>query len=416
MDRLVIDDLELNGKRVLTRVDFNVPIKDGKVVDDTRIQAAVPTIKKIVSDGGRLILMSHLGRPKGEVDKQLSLKPVAARLGELIDKKVKMAGDCVGPGVQKMVEGLANGDILLLENTRFHKEETANDPEFAKQLAESGEVFVNDAFGAVHRAHASTVGITKHLKESAAGYLLQSEVENLTRLLEDPEKPFVVILGGAKVSDKLKVIRNLVTKVSALCVGGGMAYTFLKAKGVAVGDSLLDDERVAMANNVMVVANNPHPYKRFAFLLPLDHVVAKSTDESDYNIDETVNIPAGWKGVDIGPKTIAEFKAHINEAKSVFWNGPMGIFENDNFAKGTIEIARTVADATARGAFTVVGGGDSIAAIENAGMKDKISHVSTGGGASLEFMAGIDLPGIMALSKAKKKPVAKPVPEEAAAE
>jgi len=416
MDRLLIDDLELGRKRVLTRVDFNVPIKDSKVMDDTRIQAALPTVKKIISDGGRLILMSHLGRPKGEVNKELSLKPVAARLGELLDKKIKMADDCVGPKVQKLVEGLADGDILLLENTRFHKEETSNDAEFAKQLAGAGEVFVNDAFGAVHRAHASTVGVTKHLKESAAGYLLQSEVENLSKLLDEPEKPFVVILGGAKVSDKLKVIHNLVTKVSALCIGGGMAYTFLRAKGIAVGDSLLDDERVAMANNAMVVANNPHPYKRFAFLLPLDHVIANSSNDGDFRIDEGVSIPTGWKGVDIGRKTTAEFMAHIAEAKSVFWNGPMGIFENDNFAKGTIEIARAVADATARGAFTVVGGGDSIAAIENAGMKEKISHVSTGGGASLEFMAGMDLPGIMALSKAKKKPAPKPTADAATAE
>ncbi len=415
MDRLVIDDVDLAGKRVLVRVDFNTPITNGKVVDDTRIQAAIPTIRKVIADGGRLILMSHLGRPKGEANPEFSLKPVAARLSEILAKKVQMAGDCIGEAVVKMVEKLSDGDVLLLENTRFHKGETSNDEEFAKELAGLGDLFISDAFGAAHRAHASTVGVTKHLKQNAAGYLLQSEVENLGRLLESPEKPFVVILGGAKVSDKIKVIHNLVTKVSAICIGGGMAYTFLKARGHEVGDSMLDDERIATANNTMVVADNPHPHKRFAFVLPQDHVVANSGNNEDFKINERATIPPGWKGVDIGPKTEAEFKAHISSAKSVFWNGPLGICENDNFARGTIGIALGVAEASNRGAFTVVGGGDSIAAIEKAGVKDKISHVSTGGGASLEFMAGIDLPGIMALSKAQKKP-AKVEKEEAAVE
>ena len=403
MDRQVIDDLDLSGKRVLTRVDFNVPIADGKVIDDTRIEAALPTIKKIIGDKGKLILMSHLGRPKGEAKEEFRLKPVCERLSELIGQDVKMATDCVGESIENLANGLADGKVLLLENTRFHKEETANDAEFAKQLANLGDVYINDAFGAAHRAHASTQGVAKLIKESGAGYLMQSEVENLTKLLENAEKPYVVILGGAKVSDKLKVIHNLVTRVNAMLIGGGMAYTFLKAKQVGVGNSILDEERIAMAYNSMVVAQNPHPYKKLQFLLPEDHIIANGKAGLGFKTSGDADIPADWRGVDIGPKTVAKFKEIVNEAKTIFWNGPMGIFEDDNFAKGTIEIANAVAQATDRGAFTVVGGGDSIAAIEKAGVKDKISHVSTGGGASLEFLGGIDLPGIMALAKAKKK-------------
>ncbi len=404
MDRLVIDALDLKGKRVLTRVDFNVPISTGKVTDDTRISAAVPTINKIIKDGGKLILMSHLGRPKGEVKEEFSLKPIAAHLAEILGRKVKMASDCIGEEVDKMVNEMQEGEVLLLENTRFHKEETANAPDFSKQLASLGDVYVNDAFGAVHRAHASTEGVTKHLKESAAGYLLQSEILNLTKLLEEPEKPFVVILGGAKVTDKLKIIHNLVTRVSAILIGGGMAYTFLKAKDFGIGDSLQDAERIGMAYNTMVVAQHPHPHKNLEFILPRDHVIAHTGNHAEHKVSKQVEIPAGWQGVDIGPKTIEAYQNLIQSAKTVFWNGPMGIFENDAFAHGTMAIANIVAAATDKGAFTVVGGGDSIAAIEKAGIKDKISHVSTGGGASLEFLAGVDLPGIMALTKAKKKP------------
>jgi len=403
MDRLVLDDLELKGKRVLTRVDFNVPLSNGKVMDDTRIQAALPTLKKIIGDGGKLVLMSHLGRPKAGPTPEFSLKPVAAHLSQLLGKEVKMAPDCVGEEVQKMANALQEGEILMLENTRFYKEETKNDAEFSKKLATLGEVFVNDAFGAAHRAHASTEGVTKHLKESAAGYLLQAEVENLNKLLEAPQKPYVVILGGAKVSDKIKVIHNLVTRVSALLIGGGMAYTFLKAKEIAIGDSILDVEHLAMAHNTLIVVRNPHPYKKLKFVLPSDHLIARANNDKEYQVCEAAEIPAGWKGVDIGPKTVAEFKELISTAQTVFWNGPMGIFENNAFAAGTVEIAKAVAAATERGAFTVVGGGDSIAAIEKAGVKDRISHVSTGGGASLEFLAGIDLPGITALSKPRKK-------------
>lgn len=403
MDRLVINDLELNDKRVLMRVDFNVPITDGKVTEDTRIQAAVKSIKKVIVDGGKLILMSHLGRPKGEPNQTFSLKPAAKRLSEILGKEVKMAGDCVGSEVESMVNALNPGDVLLLENTRFHKEETANDGEFSSQLAAFGDVFINDAFGTAHRAHASTVGVTKTIKECAAGYLLQAELENLNKLQEAPEKPFVAILGGAKVSDKIKVIQNLVTKVSSILVGGGMAYTFLKAQKIEIGNSLLDDEHLSLAHNTLVVADNPHPHKKFDFILPSDHVVASKSNMAEFKTNDSVSIADGWLGVDIGPKTIAAFKEKILNAKTVLWNGPMGIFENDNFAKGTMEIANAVAEATAKGAFTVVGGGDSVAAIEKAGIRDKISHVSTGGGASLEFMGGADLPGIMALTKAKKK-------------
>lgn len=410
MDRLVIDDLEIRGQRVLTRVDFNVPITDGKVSDDTRIRAALPTIKKIINEGGKLILMSHLGRPKGVAKPEFSLKPVAEHLSRLLNKEVKMAPDCIGDAVENMVAALKEGDILLLENTRFHKEETDNDPEFSKKLADLADLYVNDAFGSAHRAHASTEGVAKHVKEAAAGYLLLEEVENLSKLLEAPEKPYIVLLGGAKVSDKIKLIQNLVTKISAMLIGGGMAYTFLKAEDIAIGDSLLDEEHLAKARNLLTVMRNPHPYKKLQYVLPLDHVIANSQNEVEYKTTEKAGIPDGWRGVDIGPRTIAQFKEFIASAKTVFWNGPMGIFEKDAFAKGTVEVARAVADATARGAFTVIGGGDSIAAVEKAGVKNKISHVSTGGGASLEFLGGVDLPGIMALTKAKKKPAPKPEP------
>ncbi len=413
MDRLVIDDVELQGKRVLMRVDFNVPMRDGEVEDDTRIRAALPTINKVLQSGGKLILMSHLGRPKGGHDPQFSLAPVARRLGDLIGKPVQMAPDCVGAEVEKLVEDLKEGEVLLLENTRFHPGETANDPEFAKQLAVLGEVYINDAFGAAHRAHASTEGVTKFIKECAAGYLLKREVEHLTRLLEAPEKPYVVILGGAKVSDKIRVIHNLITRASAILVGGGMSYTFLKAKGVPIGDSLLDDERLAVAYNTLVVASKPHPYKRVRFQLPADHVVMRSDNEAEHKVTSGPDIPEGWKGVDIGPGTVAAYVEQIHAAKTVFWNGPMGIFEREAFAKGTLAIAEAVAQATDRGAFTVVGGGDSVAAIEKAGVKDRISHVSTGGGASLEFLGGQDLPGITALSKARKAAPAKSAEAEA---
>jgi phosphoglycerate kinase len=403
MDRLTIDDLELTGKRVLMRVDFNVPIQNGAVSNDTRIRAALPSIEKVLQEGGKLILMSHLGRPKGQRLPEFSLKPVADRLSELLKKEVRFAPDCVGEEVEKMVADLKDGDVLLLENTRFHKEETANDPEFSKQLAALGDVYVNDAFGSVHRAHASTAGVTKFIKECAAGYLLKKEIENLSRLLEGFERPFVVALGGAKVSGKIEVIHNLITRVNAMLIGGGMSYTFLKARKIPVGDSLLEEDRVATAYNLLQVASFHHPRKPVEVLLPTDHVIARTQNEAEYKVHSEQSIPAGWKGVDIGPRTIEAFRQMILKSKTVFWNGPMGVFENPSFANGTVEVAKAVAEATRHGAFTVVGGGDSIAALEKAGLSDAVSHVSTGGGASLEFLAGKDLPGIVALSKAKKK-------------
>jgi phosphoglycerate kinase len=406
MDRLKLDDLEVTGKKVLTRVDFNVPLADGKVADDTRIRAALPTINKILADGGKLILMSHLGRPEGQVKKQYSLAPVAQHLSGLIGQKVQMANDCVGAQVEQLIAELQDGQAVLLENTRFHKEETANDADFSGLLARSAEVYVNDAFGSAHRAHASTVGVTKHIKEAAAGYLLQREVENLSRLLDNAERPFVTILGGAKVSDKLRVIHNFVTKVSTILIGGGMAYTFLKSDKISIGSSLYEKNSAAMAYNAMVVAKNPHPHKKVEFLLPVDHVIARENENGQFKNSDGIGIPDGWKGVDIGTETIKWYSEKIITARTIFWNGPMGIFENSNFAKGTMGIAESVAKATENGAFTVVGGGDSIAAIHQAGVADKLSFISTGGGASLEFLGGIDLPGIMALTKTKKRPVA----------
>jgi len=403
MDKLTIDDVELRGKRVLMRVDFNVPIQDGSVGDDTRIRAALPSIQKVIHEGGKLILMSHLGRPKGQRLPELSLKPVAERLGELLGSEVRFAPDCVGPEVEKMVAELNEGEVLLLENTRFYKEETDNDPEFSKQLASLGDLYINDAFGTVHRAHASTVGVTKFIKECAAGYLIKKEIENLSKLLEGYETPFVVALGGAKVSGKIDVIHNLITRVNGILIGGGMCYTFLKAKGIAIGDSLIEEDRVATAYNMLRVAAFHHPRKPVEMVLPVDHVIASSSNDADFKVHPEQSIPAGWRGVDIGPKTVEAFRQMILKSKTIFWNGPMGIFENPHFATGTIEVAKAVAQATRHGAFTVVGGGDSIAALDKAGLADAVSHASTGGGASLEFLAGKDLPGIVALSKAKKK-------------
>jgi len=402
MDKLVIDDVELTGRRVLMRVDFNVPILDGKIGDTTRIEAALPSINKVISEKGKLILMSHLGRPKGKVVEKYSLAPVAKKLSDYLGKAVTMASDCVGSEVEAAVNALNEGDVLLLENTRFHKAETENDATFSKQLASVADIFISDAFGAAHRAHASTVGVTKHLKENAAGYLLQTEIESLTKVLENPEKPYVVILGGAKVSDKIKVIQNLLTKASAIIIGGGMSYTFLKAKGYEIGGSLLEEAHLSLANNVMVVAKNPHPHKKIDFMLPSDHTIAREKSHGEFKVSEGVAVENGWQGVDIGPQSITHFTEKILNAKSILWNGPMGIFENDNFARGTMAVAQAVATATKNGAFSVVGGGDSVAALEKAGLKSAISHVSTGGGASLEFMAGMDLPGISALTKVKK--------------
>jgi len=396
MKKLSIDKVNLKGKRVLVRVDFNVPLDENlQITDDIRITSALPTIKKIISDGGRCILMSHLGRPKGGPNPKYSLKPVAVRLGQLLDKDVKFASDCIGEQVKAIVNSLANGDVLLLENLRFHPEEEKNDPAFAKQLAELGDVYINDAFGSAHRAHASTEGVTKFIKVCASGYLMQKELDYLGEAISNPLRPFTAILGGSKISGKIDVIENLLPKVDNLLIGGGMAYTFYKAMGYEIGTSLLEAEKVELAKEMLVKFKT----SKAKVILPKDNVVAAEfKNESPSSIVDADKIPADKMGLDIGPKTIEEFKNVILKSKTVIWNGPMGVFEFDNFAKGTDTIAAALAEATAKGAITVIGGGDSAAAIKKAGLDDKVSHVSTGGGASLEFLEGKILPGVEALN------------------
>jgi len=398
MAKLSIDDLELKGKRVLMRVDFNVPLTpDLKVADDTRIRAALPSIKKVIEAGGMAILMSHLGRPKGQVKEEMRLRPAAVRLGELLGREVKMAPDCVGPEVEAMVAAMKPGDVLMLENLRFNKAETDNDPEFAKQLAKLGDVYVNDAFGSAHRAHASTEGVTKYFAKCAAGYLMQKELVYLSKALESPAKPFVAIMGGAKISDKIELIENFLGRVDALLVGGGMAYTFLKARGVSVGSSLVESDKVELAAQLLQRAKA----KGVELLLPTDHVVAENPEsEGKAKVVDGEAVPEGLMGLDIGPKTIDLFRNKILAARTVVWNGPLGMFEKAAFAQGTMAIAKALAEATGKGAVTIVGGGDSAAAIAKAGLADKVSHVSTGGGASLEFLSGLKLPGVEALTEA----------------
>ncbi len=393
-----IDDVDVSGKRVFVRVDFNVPQDDtGAITDDRRIKAALPTIEALIARHAKVILASHLGRPKGAPNPKYTLKPAAVRLSELIGKPVALAADCVGTEAEKVVDSLKDGDVALLENLRFHAEEEANDPGFAKQLAALADVYVNDAFGAAHRAHASTEGIAKVLesegKPAVAGYLMKKELDYLGGALENPERPFVAILGGAKVKDKIAVITNLLAKVDTLIIGGGMAYTFLKAQGKEIGNSLLDSTNLEFAKKVL--AENPDKIK-----LPVDVTAASG---NPFNVDiatiqtKTVSvdaIPADWEGVDIGPETVADFGKIIHGAKLVIWNGPMGIFEFDQFATGTKGVAQALADSSAT---TIVGGGDSAAAVEKLGFADKITHISTGGGASLEFLEGKELPGVAAL-------------------
>jgi phosphoglycerate kinase len=404
MDKLTIDDIDLKEKRVLMRVDFNVPIENGKVTDDTRIRAALPTIQKILQSNAKLILMSHLGRPKGGPDPKYSLMPAATRLTQLLGKDVEMAPDCAGSDVEAMVNKLQPGQVLMLENVRFHKEEEKNDPEFAKKLAVLGDVYVNDAFGSAHRAHASTEGVAKiHKTAAVAGYLMKAELTALGKLLTGAQQPFVVILGGAKVSDKIQIIKNLVTRASHLLIGGGMAYTFLKAQGREIGKSLVEMEHLVTATNLMTVVVYSNPRKPVKLELPVDHVIGSNIEGTDAVAHSQIDIPADKLAGDIGPQTIKNFSMILAQAKTVLWNGPMGIFEKEPFAKGTMAIAAAVAEATGRGAFTVVGGGDSVAALSKSGLTNKILHVSTGGGASLEFLGGQDLPGVEALTKAPKK-------------
>lgn len=395
MNKLTIDDVDLKGKRVLMRVDFNVPLEKGEVADDTRIRASLPSIKKIIVSRGKAILMSHLGRPKGKVVPEMSLSPVAKRLEQLLGKPVKFIAECIGSEVESEVSSLKEGEVLLLENLRFHPEEEKNDPEFAKRLASLGEVYVNDAFGTSHRAHASTEGITKYLKPAVAGYLMQKEIEYLGNAVTSPKRPFVAILGGAKISGKIDVIENLLLKVDALLIGGGMMFTFLKAQGLEIGDSLLEEDRLEMAGRLLERVES----EKLQLLLPVDCVIAEEvTEEAESRTIPVKEIPSGWKGVDIGPETVKLFRGEIDAAMTIVWNGPMGVFEVDKFAKGTYEIAKLLADATSRGATTIIGGGDSVSAIAEAGLADKMSHISTGGGASLEFLEGKTLPGIAALT------------------
>jgi phosphoglycerate kinase len=399
MNKLSIDKIDLKNKRVLVRVDFNVPLDEKlNVTNDIRIVESLPTIKKIISSGGKTILMSHLGRPKGERKPEFSLKPAAERLSKLIGKEVKLAPDCIGAETEKMVSEMKPGDVVLLENLRFHKQEEKNNPEFAKQLANLGDVYINDAFGSAHRAHASTEGVTKYIKACAAGYLMQKELDYLGSALSNPKRPYCAVLGGAKISGKIDVINNLLDKVDTLIVGGGMAFTFFKAQGKEIGKSLLEKEKLELAKELLEKVKSG----KLKFLLPIDVVVADEfKNDSPAIIVDVDKIPADKMGLDIGPKSIKLFSDELLKSKTIVWNGPMGVFEMDNFAKGTFAIAQALAKATENGAVTVIGGGDSAAAISKAGLDKKVSHVSTGGGASLEFLEGKILPGVEALTDAK---------------
>ena len=396
MAKLSIDDLNLKGKTVLVRVDFNVPLDENlRVRDDFRIRAALPTIRKIIESGGRAVLCSHLGRPKGGRKPEMSLKPAADRLAVLLDKPVKFAGDCIGTEVLELKKSLRDGEVLVLENLRFYAGETKNDPEFARALAEGCDLYINDAFGTAHRAHASTQGVTKYFNRCAAGYLMEKELNYLGKALQNPERPFVTILGGAKISGKIDVIQNLMKTADALLIGGGMVFTFYKAQGKEIGKSLLEEDRLEMAGEILQKLEN----STCQFMLPEDVLVADKFEAgAQTRIVDVDHIPADWLGVDIGPKTIERFKEIIGKAKTVVWNGPMGVFEIQEFAKGTEAIANYLAEITEKETITIVGGGDSAAAVKKAGLSDKLSHVSTGGGASLEFLEGKELPGVMALT------------------
>jgi len=396
MKKLTVEDLDLKDKRVLMRVDFNVPLEGGQVANDKRIRAAVPTIRYIIEKGGRLILMSHLGRPGGRRVAEMSLKPCVGVLEQLIGQPVAFVDDCIGAGVQAAVEKLAAGQVLLLENLRYYKEETDNDPAFARELARLADVYVNDAFGTAHRAHASTEGVTHFIERCAAGFLMTRELDYLGRVMENPSRPFVAILGGAKISGKIDVINNLLPRVDRVIIGGGMSYTFFKARGLEIGNSLLEPDRLDVARQLLAAAADK-------IMLPVDCMVSDLFDFKARKIGALKQVPAdaipsGWTALDIGQQSIAAFEQILEPARTVVWNGPMGVFEIEQTARGTFAIAHILARITAGGATTVIGGGDSAAAVNKAGVADRVSHVSTGGGASLEFMEGRTLPGVAALT------------------
>jgi phosphoglycerate kinase len=395
MNKLSIRDLDLKGKRVFIRVDFNVPLDGARVTDDTRIRETLPTLRLAIDRGARLVLASHLGRPKGKVDPRYSLEPVASRLRELLGKPVEFAADCVGADALAKSKALRDGDVLLLENVRYHAQEEANDPEFSKQLAALCDgLFVCDAFGSAHRAHASVVGITKFVSQAAAGLLMEKELAYLGKAISNPERPFVAVLGGAKVSDKIEVVQNLMKLADAMLIGGAMAYTFLKSQGQPIGKSLVEDDKLDLARSLLDEVRKG----KFRLLLPVDHVLAQSPDSATTQVADISSTPEGWMGLDVGPKTIELFGNEISRARTIVWNGPLGMFEKPAFAQGTLAMARAVAAATKTGATSIIGGGDSVAAVEQSGVAAQISHISTGGGASLEFLAGEKLPGVEALT------------------
>jgi len=398
MSKLTLNDVEVKGKKVLMRVDFNVPIEKGEITDDNRIVQALPSIKHVIENGGLLILTSHLGRPSGEYDPEFSLKPTANHLATLLEAEVHFAEDCIGEKANSVIAQAEYGDIVVLENVRFHPEEKKNDEELSKKLAAHGELFVNDAFGSSHRAHASVAGVTRYLQPAVSGFLLEKEIKYLEESINDPERPFVAILGGAKVSDKIGVIENLLSKVDTIIVGGGMTYTFYKAKGWPIGNSLVEDDKVDLAKKLLGKAEEAG----VKFMLPMDSVIAKEfKNDAEYKVVDENGIEDGWMALDIGPQSSLAFSNHIKAAKTVVWNGPMGVFEMENFADGTFAVAEALAEATKFGATTIIGGGDSAAAIKASGLMEQVSHVSTGGGASLEYLEGKELLGVVALTDKK---------------